>query len=156
MSKESAAMWEKFNSVVDVVGLKKDTEKAAQESGGGERAEVPLGTYEVAIEKLELKASKKGDPMVSVWFRIVDGPFSKSVIFMNQVVTQGFQIHIVNELLRSLDSGVNIEFKDYAQYGNMILDVYEAVTESKEYGLEYGETTKGFKTFKILEVFDVA
>ena len=95
-----ASIWDKFDASIDTAGLEKDVEAAAQ--GNGNRKEVPHGTYEVAITKLELGESKKHDPMVKVWFKIVEGDFKGSLIFMNQVINQGFQIHIVNELLRDI------------------------------------------------------
>ena len=98
-NKNIFAQWDK---AVDIDGLNKDIKEAEQNSGGGNFKEVPHGQYEVSIEKMELKATKKGDPMVSVWMKICDGDFKGSLIFMNQVITQGFQIHIVNEFLRSL------------------------------------------------------
>ncbi len=142
----------KFDKAIDTEGLKKDVAEAA-ENGGGTRKEVPHGKYEVKIEKLELKESKKHDPMVSCWMRILNGEFEKSILFMNQVVTQGFQIHIVNEFLRSLDSGIDIEFESYSQYAQLLMDVAEAIDGQLEYALEYGEN-KGFNTFAITEVFD--
>lgn len=140
----------KFDKKVDLEGLKKDIE----ESADGDFKEVPFGTYEVAINKLELGESKKGDPMVKVWFKILEGEYKNSLIFMNQVITQGFQIHIVDELLRSLETDVDVKFESYQQYADMLLDVFEAVDGKLEFGLEYGER-KGFSTFKITDVFEV-
>ena len=73
---------------------------------------------------------------------------------MNQVITQGFQIHIVNEFLRSLESGLDIEFVNYTQYNDLLLDVLEAIDDKLEYAVEYAEN-KGYDTFKIKEVFDI-
>lgn len=143
----------KFDSMVDLDGLKHDIEEA-KENGGGDYKEVPHGTYEVEIAKLELKESKKGDPMVAVWFRILNGEFENAMIFMNQVITKGFQIHIVNEFLRSLNSGLDVDFETYSQYNDLLMDIMEAVDGTKEYALEYGEN-KGYNTFKIIEVFDL-
>ena len=146
-----------WDNAVDVEGLQKDIHEAEQ-NGGGNFKEVPHGKYEVSIEKMELRATKeKKDPMVSIWMKICDGEFKNSLIFMNQVITQGFQIHIVNEFLRSLikecaDAPV-VEFKSYAQYANLLMDVHELVAESFEYGINYGQTKKGFDTFEILEVY---
>ena len=89
----------KFDKAIDVEGLKADVASAQDNSSGGNYREVPKGEYEVSITKLELTASKKGDPMVTIWFRIVSGDYENSLIFMNQVITQGFQIHIVKVLL---------------------------------------------------------
>ena len=153
---ENKNIFAQWDNAVDMDGLKKDIDEAAQNSGGGNFKEVPHGKYEVAIEKMELKATKKGDPMVSIWMKICDGDFKGSMIFMNQVITQGFQIHIVNEFLRSLtkDCAVpTIEFKSYSQYANLLMDIHELIAESFEYGLKYGQTKKGFDTFEITDIF---
>lgn len=142
----------KFDKQMDLEGLKHDIEDAKE--NGGDFKEVPHGTYEVSINKLELTKSKKGDPMVSVWFKILTGEYKGSLIFMNQVITQGFQVHICNEFLRSLDSGVDVEFESYSQYAELLMDIAEAIDGQLEYGLEYGER-KGFNTFKITDVFEV-
>lgn len=140
----------KFDKKIDLEGLKKDI----AESADGDYKEVPHGTYEVAITKLELAESKKGDPMVKIWFKILEGEYKGSLIFMNQVVTQGFQLHIIDEFLRSLGTDVDVHFESYSQYADMILDVFEAVDGNFEYALDYGEKN-GFSTFKIKEVFEL-
>lgn len=148
-------IWDKFDKEVDTEGLAADVAEAAA-NGSGSYKEVPHGKYEVAVNKMELISSKKGDPMVSIWFKIVsDGEYKGSMIFFNQVITQGFQIHIVNELLRSMDSGVEIEFKTYKQYGNLLMDVFEAIDESLEFGLDYAKGKKDFSTYTITDVFEV-
>lgn len=141
----------KFDKKVNLEGLKKDIE----DSANNDFKEVPLGTYEVAITKLELGESKKGDPMVKIWFKIVsESEYKNSLIFMNQVITQGFQIHIVDEFLRSLGTDIEIAFESYSQYADLLADVYEKVDGNYEYGLKYGEN-KGFNTFEITEVFEL-
>lgn len=153
-----ADIFEKWDKIIDTAGLAADVEEAAANGGQGTYKDVEPGEYEVAINQMELKSSKAGDPMVSIWFKVVsDGEFKNSLIFMNQVITQGFQVHIVNELLRSLVAEVPdapvIEFKNYKQYANLILDVQEAITDNYEYALDYGKNKKGYNTFKIMEVF---
>lgn len=143
----------KFDKAMDLEGLKHDVADAQQNDGGNFK-EVPHGSYEVSINKLELTESKKGDPMVSIWFKVLTGEYKGSLIFYNQVITQGFQIHLNNELLRSMDSGIDIEFESYTQYAQLLMDVHEAIDGNLEYALEYGER-KGFNTFKITEVFEV-
>lgn len=143
----------KFDKKVDLEGLKQDITEA-EENGGCEFKEVPHGNYEVAITKLELDESKKGDPMVKVWFKILEGEYKGSLIFMNQVITSGFQIHIVDEFLRSLETDIEVGFVSYADYAQLLMDIYEAVNGNYEYGLKYGEN-KGFNTFKITDVFEV-
>ena len=144
----------KFDKAVDLAGLKNDINEA-KENGGGNFREVPEGTYEVEVTKMELVESKKGDPMVSIWFKILEGEYKGSLIFFNQVITQGFQIHIVNELLRSMETDMAIDFESYSQYNELLLDVHEAINGQCDFALEYGKTSKGFPTYKITEVFDV-
>ena len=162
-------LFAQWDNAVNVEELQKDIQDAAENSGGDFK-EVPHGTYEVSIEKMELKATKVDKnspdpkkhvarPMVSVWFNIVSGDYKGQKIFMNQVIYgeyAGFQIHNVNEFLRSItkDCAVPvIEFKSYAQYANLLMDIHELIAESFEYGLKYGQTKKGFDTFEITEVF---
>ena len=145
-------MFEKWNSNVDLAGLQKDIKDA--QDNNKEYDEVPHGEYEVNLDKLELKATKKGDPMVSAWFTILQGKYKKSKLFMNQVVTQGFQIHIVNTFLKSMGTDLNIEFIDYKQYAELLLDVAEECdTNNLEFVVKY-EDNKGYDKFTITEVFE--
>ena len=144
----------KFDSQVDIEGLKHDIQAAAS-NGGGDFKEVPQGAYEVKVKKLELKLSKNGNPMVSCWMQILEGEYKGQLLFMNQVVTKGFQLHIANDFLRSLESGVPVQFENYSKYAQLLMDIAEAIDGKKEYALDYGEKN-GFPTFKITEVFDAA
>lgn len=146
-------LWDEFDEKIDTEGLARDAKKAA-ENGGGDYKEVPLGTYEVEVNKLELKKSKKGDPMLSIWFKIIAGEYKGSLIFYNQVILQGFGIHNANEMLRSLDSGVEVKFTSFKKYHEMLLDIVEAIEGNLEYALEYGENNKGYNTYKITDVFE--
>lgn len=146
----------KFDKKVDLEGLKKDIE----DSANNDFKEVPHGSYEVAITKLELgetgpNSKTPGAPMVKIWFKIVsDGEYKGSLIFMNQVITKGFQIHIVDELLRSLGTDIDIHFDSYSQYADLLLDVFEAIDGKFEYALKYSDN-KGFDKFEITEVFEL-
>lgn len=147
-------IWDEFDKNIDTEGLVKDVEEAAENGG---RREVPHDTYEVEVTKLELvKAKKSGDPMVTCWMKIVAGEYKNSMIFMNQVVTQGFQIHIANEFMRALVAEmadpIDITFKTYSQYGNMIMDVMEAIDNNFEYKVRYYDS-KGYNAFAIEEVY---
>lgn len=143
----------KFDKQFDVKGLKEDLKNVS--ANQAQYKDVPLGDYEVKVEKLELVEAKSGNPMVSCWMRILDGGFKNSIIFMNQVVHTSFGLHIANDFLRSLDSGVDVDFESFTQYHEMLMNLHEAIDGKFEYAVEYGETKKGFKTFKIKEVFEV-
>ena len=147
-----ADIFEKWNSNVDLAGLQQDVKDA--QDNNKEFEKVPHGDYEVKVDKMELKSSKKGDPMVSIWFTILEGKYKKSKLFLNQVITQGFQIHIVNELLKSMGTDLVIEFVDYKQYADLLLDVAEECDTNKlEFALKY-EDNKGYDKFTITEVFE--
>ena len=147
-------IFEKWNKSVDLQGLQEDIEKASQGKTGN-YVDVPVGTYEVKLVKGEVKATKNGDPMVSLWFEIIAGEYKGQKIFFNQVITQGFQINIMNEFLRSMDTGVEIEFVDYAQYNDMLMDVVEACDGVLEFAIDYDVNNKGYNTYKITDIFEV-
>lgn len=146
--------WAKYDATVDHEGLQKDYEEA--QNNGGEFKEVPPGEYEVKIVKLELTQSKKGDAMGLCWFEVLEGAYKKQKIFYYQVVDSGFKINIFNKLLRSLESGVDVKWKNnYGKYAEDIKQVFSEIErKGLEYALKYGETDKGFKTYEITEVFD--
>ena len=152
-----ANIFDKWDKDMDTAGLANDVKEAAEKGGSGEYKEVPHGDYEVAVQQMELKASKNGNPMVSIWFKILDGEFKNSIIFYNQVITQGFQVHFVNEMLRmmvsEMENAPDIEFKSYKQYGNLIMDIFEAINENFEFVLAYKKGKKDFSTYEIKEVF---
>lgn len=132
-----------------------DVKTLEQNDGKREYEDIPFGQYEVSVKKLELGSSKKGDPMLIVQFKILDGKFKNSIIFMNQLVTTDFQIHMADEFLRSLDSGIDVEWLgSYAKYADLIDDIFDAISEDKlEYALEYSSTDKGYSKFEITDVF---
>lgn len=156
-----ADLFDKWDKEIDTEGLQKDVEEAAK--NGGNFKEVPPDTYEVCADKMELVASKKGDPMVSIWFKIVAGEFKNSRIFYNQVVQNGTGIHFNNELLRSMDldcvhaiedNGGKL-FKTYKQYAALLMDAAEEIDTNKlTFQLEYGEGKNGFHTYNISDVFE--
>lgn len=153
---ENKNIFAQWDNAVDMDGLQKDIQEAKE--NGKNYKEVPHGKYEVSIEKMELKETKeKHNPMVSIWMKICDGEYKGSLIFMNQVITQGFQIHLVNEFLRSLvqecADAPEVEFKSYAQYAELLMDIHEQIAESFEYAVDYGVTKNKFDTFKITEVY---
>jgi len=146
-------IWEKFDKQYNTEELAREVQEQAQ--NGGNFTPVPYGSYEVSVTKMELTESKAHDPMVTIWFKVLNGEHKGSLIFYNQVITQAFCIHKVNELLRSMDTGLDIEFKSYRQYAQLLMDVHGAIDGKLEFGLEYGEGKKGFATFEITDVFEV-
>lgn len=132
-----------------------DDVKSIEKNNKKDFDKVPYGEYEVSIKKLELISNSNDDPMVVCWFKILDGKYKNSMIFMNQVVTQDFQIHIIDEFLRSLDSGIEVEWLgSYSKYADLIDSIFDTITEEKlEYALDYSSTEKGYGKYKITDVF---
>ena len=149
-------IFEKFNAMFDVEGLKEDINKAEESSG--EFVEVPKGDYEVKIVKLELgetseRAKTPHAPMAKVWFEIVSGDYKGQKIFMNQMLTSGLGIHMMNEFLNDLLDGGNVKFEDFEQYANLFETVFNEIDGRYEYQLNYGENRKGYATYTIVQRF---
>lgn len=149
------SLFEQFNAKFDLAGLQKDVESAA--STDGEFEDVPHGSYEVRINRLELgvtseQAKNPNMPMAKVWFEVVAGEFEGRLIFMNQTLTSGFGIHKMNTFLNSLESGITITFTDFVQYEALLTEVFDAVKDA-EYQLNYGTNKKGYGTYDIVQKF---
>lgn len=143
----------KFNRMFDTKALAQDVKKV--EESNGEYKKVPTGNYEVRIQKIELKENKNGDPMVSMWFEIVAGEYKNSKLFYNQVIDEDFKIGILNNFLRKLGTGLEIEFNDYVQYEQLLAKIYDRTYGKLEYGLDYAETKNGYTTYKITDIFEL-
>ena len=142
----------KFDMMFDVEGLKNDIQAAAERNT--ERVEVPDGQYECKVEKMEMKESKTGKPMVSIWFRILAGDFKNNMLFMNQTIHTGYGLHTAKKMLSDMDTGLPIDFQSFAQFAGLIESVKEAIeTQSLEYAVKYTTTKNDFKNFEITEVF---
>lgn len=149
-------IFEKFNAMIDVDGLKKDIEAAA--SSTGDFVEVPDGNYEVRVSKIELgqsgeRAKNPGMPMAKIWFDIIAGEYKGQKIFCNQMLTSGFGIHKCNELLTALESGVEVVFENFEQYHSVMEEVFNAVDGVGEYELAYGHNSKGYAVYQIVQRF---
>lgn len=153
-------MANKFNELYNVNDLQESLKKAQENTT--EFPEIPVGKYEVKIEKIELRSTKEGNkPMGTIQFVITDGEYKKFKLFYNQVLvgtdkTTGqlttYGLHHFNEFLKSLDSGLEIKFVDFNQYENLLLDVAEKV-EHLIYEIQYGKNND-FPTYKILDIFE--
>lgn len=145
----------KFNKTFDIDGLKKDVEEAKK--NGGQWKDVPYDTYEVAVDKLELGESKKGQPKLACWFKIVAGEYKGSRIFANFVIPEGWQIQNALNFLESLitendRAGLNIYFEDYEQFESLLMDIAEYIDKQYEYSVRYYEE-KGFPRFEIEQIY---
>lgn len=156
------SIFEKYASKINQEELAKSQQEIKDNANGGQREEVPVGKYEVKVDKLECKKSKAGNMMISIWFRILTGKFEKSVIFYNGVFHEDWMRHRVAKILSDLlDDGdrtaeINLILKsnDMATINDFCMDIHESINDRLEYLLDYG-LSKGYQTYKIDEVYEV-
>lgn len=144
----------KFDQQTDLAGLQKDIENADD----NDYKEIPLGAYEVSIDKIEVTETKKAPPrpMVSIWYTIEDGEYKNSKIFQNQLISEGWQIKSICRFLKEfkLIEPESIKFESYVQFNNLLLDLHEIADEGQyTFQLNYGENNKGYSTYDIEKVW---
>jgi hypothetical protein len=132
--------------------------EASSDNKDVEYEEVPHGTYVVAAETMEIKATKSsGKPMLSIWFRILEGDFENNVIFYNQVLEKDFQISMAKKLLKKLvskcENAPEIKFEGYAKFNTLVMDIHEMIADDFDFLLEYKAGKNGFSNYNIKEVF---
>jgi hypothetical protein len=155
------SIFEKFASKINAEELAASQKEIKENASGGDYPEVPVGTYEVKVDKLECKMSSKNNPMISIWFKILKGDFKDSIIFYNGVFYEDWMRHRVAKILSDiLDDGdrtaeINLILKsnDINTVNDFCMDVHEHIDGTFEYLLDYGER-KGYNTYNIEEVFD--
>jgi hypothetical protein len=110
----------------------------------------------VKIEKMELGATKDGRPMFKVQCRILEGEFKKWCIFMNRVIygtkNDANMINSVIGWLQKLETQTPVVFKNYSQFADVVLDVFEEVADAVELDVAYDPNA--FNSISIEEVFD--
>ncbi|NFO35123.1 DUF669 domain-containing protein [Clostridium botulinum] len=154
------SIFAKFNNKVDKDQLEKDMAEA-KDNQGGDFKEIPVGNYEVEVEKIECKETKKGDPMVSIWFNILAGDYKGCKLFYNHVLqvnskNLGWQMNKVIDFVDTLGTEIeNVNQSDLEVLETWLNDVFDKIEElGLEYELEFGKDKKDFDTYKILEVFE--
>lgn len=145
-----------FDALFNAAELAKDAEEI-EKNGGGDFKEVPHGDYEVHIDNIEIKEAKSsGNPMMSIWFKVLDGDYKNQRIFYNQVLysekaqNPGFGIFMAKKFLRSLESGVEVEFESFEQFENLCMEIAEAC-EKFDFQLSYTEGKKGYSEYEIVK-----
>lgn len=157
----------KFDNAVDTKAIEE-----AKANGAGQSFDAPAGNYVARIEKMELKATKDGRPMFSVMLRVVEAgeeateavtkylshfKAKKPCLFMNRVIygTQNDANMIASVLgwLDKLETEVKAEFKNYSQFADNVLDIFEEVADAIELDVSYDPDK--FNSIEINEVFDL-
>lgn len=148
----------KFDKQVDLDQLKKDAEEIKKNGGTGEYPEIEEGVYRCKVEKLEVKETKDGRPMLSAMFRIVEGDHKNSCLFMNRVLygtkNDANMIASACGWLESLEPSEEIGpvvFNGYNDFAELVLDIAEDIAEL-EYDVDYDPDA--FNNIAITDVFE--
>lgn len=161
----------KFDSMINEAELAKQLEEAKNNAPQGEGLETPAGNYVAKIEKMEVAATKDGRPMFKVQLRVIEAgedatdevkeylshfKNKKPCLFMNRVIygtkNDANMIQSVIGWLEKLEPSVDVEFKTYSQFSDLVLDIYEEVADAVELDVAYDP--KAFNSISISEVFD--
>jgi len=145
----------RFDATINEAEMAKQLEEAKNNPQQSDK-QVPAGNYTVKIEKMEIAATKDGRPMFKVQCRILDGEFKKWCLFMNRVIygtkNDANMIQSVIGWLQKLESSVTVEFKNYSQFSELVLDIFEEVADAVELDVEYDPDA--FNSISIVDVFD--
>lgn len=154
-----ANVWEQFDQQYDEKTLQQETKEAANNTGF---QELPDGNYTVKCDSIEAKVNKKGNPMATFTFTVMEGQYKKRKIFYNQVLNSGFGRYKCNEFLRSMDLDCVIAegdmiFKNFRQYSQLLLDAAEEIeTANLRFELEIEkQDNSDFYNYSITDVFEV-
>lgn len=155
------SIFDKYAKKINAEELAASQKEINDNSSGGDYKEVPLGTYEVEVNKLECKLTKETKkPVVSIWFKILEGDYANSMIFYNGVFTEDWMRHRVVKMLSALlndpthEAEINLILKsgDVDEINNFCMDIHEEIDGQFEYLLDYGQK-KGFNTYDIKETY---
>lgn len=118
--------------------------------------DVPFGKYIVTVERLALTKSQKGEPMVTIWFKVDDsiGEFQeenqRQIIFYNQVIVKDKQRSIAISIIKKLAKpfSIPVEFYDFTTLGKLLNEL-ERIVRNTKYYLEYSKSAKGNITYMV-------
>ena len=157
-----SSIFEKYSSKINSEELAASQKEIKDNASSTDYPEIPAGKYEVKVDNIEAKTSKKGNPMVSIQFRILAGKFEKSCIFYNGAFHEDWMRHRVAKMLSDLIADgdntamVNLILKgSLSEVNNFCMDLAEDISGKKlEYLLDYGVDKKKYQTYKIAEVYE--
>lgn len=152
----------KFDKMVNNDEIKKQMEAAP------EYDDVPKGIYKAVIDKMEIKSTKAGDKlMFAVQMGITETlnapkKQDKRKIFFNRVIcgnkvterwNDGVAIKgVISWIKNLLDPEDELEFKNYTQFAEEVLDIYQDICPSVVLTISYDPDA--FNPVTILDVQD--
>lgn len=161
----------KWDSQINEDELTKQINEA-KKNGAGQSLDTPAGQYTCRVEKMELTATKDKRPMFMVQLRVVDAAEEakddvieylshfknkKPCLFMNRVLAgtknDANMIASVIGWLEKLEPETKPVFKNYSQFNDCILDIFEEVADSIELDVTYDPDA--FNSISIDEIYDI-
>lgn len=115
---------------------------------------VPDGEYKVEIIDMAVKQSRKGNWMIQVLFKILEGQYENDVVPAYMMVNKR-NIESNNEFLTSLGSGIKVECVSITQYKQLVDDIYITIMHEKQYDIKVSTSASGFTNYKVLNVYTV-
>lgn len=101
---------------------------------------IPFGEYTVELHQMRMVVTNDNVPAFMMSFAPVD---SGKLLSMVQIIKEAFQVHTVNEFLRSMTNPEwKIEFITYTQYAALIDDVFNELKNQK-FRLKYSQHKHG-------------
>lgn len=154
--------YSKFAANVDLDALQKDVENAKDT----EFEDVPDGKYIVGIEAMEIKETKAGDKlMFAVTAKIKEGEFKNRLLFFNRVIlgnsspkwtdAQAIKSVItwVNKMIA--DGEAPVEFVNYPDFEEQILDVFQSVKGKIEIEMDWKAKAFNSMSYTADDVYDL-
>jgi len=132
--------FDKFNEEINTKEINKEIDGIKDNGGlGNNNSELPAGEYTVKIEKMLIgecgpNAKNAGAPLLKVDMKVVDGEGKGRHMFMNKILyaanpTEKWNTSIaiaqMVTWLKSLESGVDVVFKTYDQFEELVMDIAE-------------------------------
>ena len=147
--------YSKFDQMIDTEAYNKEFSEIEKNGGKREYAEVPEGTYEAKIMRLELSEDKNGKPMAKIAFVILNGQYKGQWMFGNFNLIYPLATHNLNELLKQMNTDVDITWDgSFVHYGEMLADVLEEVGNKIGFVVTLTKTQKDGKVFSSYSIDD--
>lgn len=149
--------YDEFNKVVKKTDIENiyNNENNRQKK---EYKEVPDGDYIVSISSMFVGYTKSTNrPVLKCSFKIVEGEYENCYLFMNQMLTNFYPIQIATNFLKSLGTTKTDEvvYDSFDGFKLLTERIFEEIKGNVEYGINYKTNSKGFKEFKITDIYDL-
>ncbi|MBR4313915.1 MAG: DUF669 domain-containing protein [Lachnospiraceae bacterium] len=112
------------------------------------------GIYRIEIMDMAVKQSKRGNWMIQVGYKILNGKYENSVLWSFFVIRQS-NILVNNAFLKSLGTSIPIECTSITQYQKLVDDIFITIRGDKEYDAELTTSFNGFTSIKIIKSYDI-